>query len=440
MKLLENVTLLFSLSLAFPAIAQDRDALGELFPPSEILDRSTLDLKVIQRETVDHRTVPGGKVEEIVLEFTAFEWAGETWRHKVVARIPANPPAPYRGGALITSGRGIFDSALRLGLAAANIEGVPGRKYGETHAGRVMMVGLKKALETGNFRWEGYGWLARVYMRAATALEALEGSEIHRFVVQGGSKKGQASWMAVAADDRFVGAVPFSWNRGNAKETLRLEVERLGVDHRRGGKGTPSGQTPAQMLEQISTPMGTKWLQIGDPYYYRDRIAGKKVLYMAGVVDPLFHVAHCTLFLPHMPEGVRILLAPNVGHGSSDWHKTATVMWLAHIFQGRDVPRIDVNQTTRNGRLHVTAKVDSETQITKVELWSVVDPTGAYRKDEANPWQATAMNEARDGVYQAALPLPRDGVLGYIIMVEDDDPESVPGVITSSFHEWGYGS
>ncbi len=411
------------------------DPLGELFPAAQIADEPSLNLKRLSDAILDETTDSGASIRRIEFEFDSFEWAGQTWRNRAALCIPAESPEPYRDAALIYASGG--DKQIvpiaQMGIACVGLIDAPGKRYGIANPGALMSYGSEQYMKTGDPRWLGYPWLARIFMRAITAARSMPEFGDRRFVVTGGSKWGAGAWIAAGADDRIVGAVPASWNIGNVEKALDLKARRLGMNHKAGGaeaKG-PGFQTTAEQIETYSNPRGQRGLAYVDPFRFRDRLAGKAILYMAGTNDPLFSVDADTVFLPEMHADVRVLLVPNAGHGEKGIDPRP--MWLAHVFAGRDVPRIETRHEANQGQLIVEAQVESRTAIESVTLWSAADSTRTFLDAV---WSSIAMEALDEGRYRASIPAPDKGSVGYIVMVEDDDPATVPGVITSGFHEW----
>ena len=442
--MLKRTFIVFAITVLIAAAAA-ADPLGELFDSAEMRDVESLDLKILDRRAFESRLAPGRTLERIDLEFTSFEWAGEIWRHRATVLIPDRVPAKYKGaGAVVSLARGpapgepmnsYAEIAALLGVPVLLItSNNPGPRYGVAREGNLMGFSQKKCLETSDPRWFGYAWLGKVIVRAVTALAATPGVEAGRFVVTGCSKRGGASWIATAADDRIAGAFPTCWNAGNTADWIRLKADRWGLDYQPNpGSGTiaPAFITTRQQMELMKHPLAERMQQYGDPYVFRDRLAGKKVLYGAGTNDPLFPAASDTIFLPRMP-GVRILLVANAEHtpGTKN-HLTAWRMWLAHVFAGRDVPAIDATAERGDGRLLVRAGIDSANKIRAVRLWSAADDKGAYLDAK---WTATELTR-RDGAFEGAIPAPGGNYIGYFVEVEDIDAGGVRGIATTGFME-----
>ena len=417
---------------------------AELFPPDALRDVASLELKVKPAQAFQSKIDASRTLQRIDLEFTSFEWAGEKWRHPATVLLPDTVPAKYRGAGVVLSESRPFDKGgpLRDYAESAALMGIPalfigypnpGPHYGIEGEGNLMGHGQQMFQKTGDPRWIGYAWLAKVMARGATALAAV--AEADRFVVSGCSKRGEASWIAVNADARFAGAFPTCWNAGNVEEWVQLKAERWGLDFEpRPGADTiaPASLSTRRQMEHARSERGRQYLAITDPFLYRDRLKDKKILYAAGTNDHLFPAVSDRVFLPRMPESVRILLVPNTTHTpGTPQHLMAWKMWLAHTFAGRDVPRIRIEADRRDERIVVKAQVHSKTAIRSVTAWSATDGQGAYRKSK---WQATPLS-LEDGFYRGAIPAPPGQYTAYFVEVRDDDAETVPGIVTTGMQE-----
>ena len=413
----------------------------DLFPPAEMRDRVSLELKISPPVAYASKLSPGRTLQRIDLTFTSFEWAGEKWRHPCMVLLPDRTVQEFRGAAAIIAGNGsnpdgvpfsYAEAAALMGIPTLAIIGAdPGPHYGGKNEGAVMAVMQAKFLATGDPHWIGYAALGKVIIRAITAMQAVPGVEATRFVVTGGSKRGVASWVAAGADDRIVGAYPEAWNLANFEAQLQLEAERLGPDYGKDG-GAPGSESPRQRLAMLATPRGREYQSYLDPYLWRDRIANKPILFTVGTNDPLFPTPGDRVFLPDMPKSTRILFIPNYGHGhETERNFAAWRMWLAHVFADRPVPEATVSWQRRGDRLELTAAVHAANPVKTVTSWSASQVRGNYLECRWNP---TPLAKGKDG-YSAALPAPIGQFTVFYVEIEDEDPRWGRGVISTGTRE-----
>ena len=255
------------------------DPLTSLFPRDEVRDVAGLDLRVHPGTTAASKPEPGRYYRRVEIEFTSFEWAGEKWRHKATLLIPDRIPEQYCGAGVILSEPAVFEKAdpgwryaelaVLMGIPALLVgDENSGRRFGIQGDGNLMGHAQKMFLKTGDPRWIGYAWLAKIMVRAATAFQAAKQVPVDRFVITGGSKRGEASWIAAAVDDRIAGAYPTSWNAGNMEKWLALKAERWGMDHAaRQNTIAPASVSTRTQMEQLLGPRGRE--------YHRQRLQGK---------------------------------------------------------------------------------------------------------------------------------------------------------------------
>ncbi|MEW4529447.1 PhoPQ-activated protein PqaA family protein [Maioricimonas sp. JC845] len=425
------------------ARASEPKSLPDLFPKSEMRDASTLDLTV---EPMAAGTLPESvsvPYQAYRVEFTSFEWSGETWRHRAVAILPEQRDERFGRGGVIVSGpqggnRRLAAVCIEMGLPVLLITGGnPGGRYGAKNEGGSMAVGSRRFLETGDPRWLGYGWLAKVLVRSITAAQAVPGFDADRFVVTGGSKRGLACWIATAVDDRIVGAFPTNWNAGNLTEWIRNKIRRWGNDYQPNAKRQlegPAFVSSEEQLERLNSSRGKAGLGFIDPFHFRQRFEGKHVLYTVGTNDPLFPPTSDGVFLPKMSGDIRILLIPNTGHNNNtEMHRTAWRMWLAHSLAGRGVPTISLNKPAGETAPTVTGRIASTTTITAARIWTASDRVGAYQDAE---WTALPVDVADDGTFSVELPASEDDHRAFFVQVVDESEEFGSGTITTRMHEW----
>ena len=433
-----------------------------LFSSAEMRDVPSLGLVFHAATDYEPKTPPGRRLRRVDIEFTSFRWQGEEWRHRGSVLIPESTPAAYRSSAVVVSAiRGLdqagvgdpllerayaeqaaAEQAALMGVPALLISsGNPGPHYGHVREGELMGYSQRRFVETGDPRWIGYAWLAKVIVRGVTALQAVVEAPVERVVVSGCSKRGGAAWIAAAFDERIVGAFPTCMVGGNAEAVLRLKAERWGLDYQPpSGAGTaaedetiaPAFVSTRRQLQALEHPRSVEMMKLVDPYALRERYAVKQILYARGTNDPLAHVASDRAFVSQMPAGIRVLLVANAGHTpATPRHLAAWKMWLAHTFAGRDVPSIAVWSRRNGERLELRARVDTRTRVRAARVWSTEDARGAYLQAH---WKASELVRTEEG-YAGEIEAPADRYMAYFVEVEDDDPDSVPGVITTPVYE-----
>lgn len=423
------------------------DVLGDLFPIAEMQDVATLNLKRKDTGYYSIKGSPSRQFKYIDISFESFRWAGETWRHKATVLLPDQPNKTYEGSAVVLLDerpRELVDATLLLGIPVLVVRsGNPGKRYGIKAEGELMGYGQRKFLATGDQRWAGYTWLGKVATRAVTAAASIKEMNATKFLVSGCSKRGVATWIAAAVDDRIVGAVARCWHAGNSEAWVKHKAERWGLDYqpkkgagvRNRGTVAPAFVTTAEQQELwLNHELGLQLRSLTDPYLFRDRLEGKKVLYIAGTNDPLFPATSSSVFLPHMSDSVQPLIVPNKGHVAGKKNLIqAYRMWVAHTFAGREIGQIGVSAKRTSDSAEIVAEIQTPYKIKSVKLWSMSDGLGAYFK---RAWKATAMQRTADGKFRASINTPEGMYTGYFVELVDKDPESTKGVVTTQVFEF----
>ncbi|MDP7035307.1 MAG: PhoPQ-activated protein PqaA family protein, partial [Planctomycetota bacterium] len=330
-----------------------------------------------------------------------------------------------------------------LGFPSLLIEsGNPGPRYGERSEGMVMQHGLDRFLETRDPRWIGYAQLGKVIVRSVTAAAALgkrKGFAIDRAVVTGSSKRGLAAWIACAADDRIVGAMPSGYLSGDVSAFLEHKLLRWGP----GYAPFPESNGPASVTtaEQVGFTLSPGWdlyEKFTDPYLLQERLVGKKILNTIGTVDPLYPVTYGPEWQDAMEwASFQQLYASGYGHGhSSSQHLEAWAMWLAHCLGGRTLTTLKVQTQRQEDQLVITVRGASEQSLRKVTVCYAIDPNGTFLPENTT-WIRKTMSKVATGTYRFTIPESRGKYILSYVEVRDRDENGVPGVVTSRLIETG---
>jgi hypothetical protein len=275
---------------------------ASIFDMAEMLDVSTLDLKVISDEIAVVEGRSDKKVREVAFEFFSNAWQGESLRHKATVYVPADGIAPEKKGMAVVNQSASsnpepgFDTKVEYGAHTALDLGVVSLllEFSIQHSdirrpGPLRRYTTAKFFETGDPNWIHWVALAKVYMRGMTAVNEIDGIEVSRFVLGGSSKRAQAAWIVAATDKRVAGLV------SNARPG---NFTHLVQNHVRGQLETPAnmpipgpkGEQRERMayLEDLYTKRGYEYMAYIDPYYFLSRI-NVPVMCMVGTNDNLFN-------------------------------------------------------------------------------------------------------------------------------------------------------
>lgn len=341
-------------------------------------------------------TDPRVLLRRLEVKFYSQEIEGKLWGHPCVVYIPAGSAVakdPIKRGRVVIVGQRSWDGlatgpwreaflgnygepiAARTGYPTM-ICPVPGEYDGA--GGREISIGFLNDLRkrTGDLADHNYFRLAVPYLRAldvmAGILEVPPG-EI-RAVIGGHSKRATSAYTAAAADPERIAGVVYMGN----ESTFEGFVE-----------------PPWKML---SPAVSRKDVQA-------------RVLYIGGTNEDGYRMFNINRIQEMMGGAWAIEMVPNYRHASmSEKHFLDWPMWVAHVFDGRPLTRIEPlghraveagfpwgGQPVEAGTLF-RARVVSPNKVIQVKVWYVYCDDEPYWRDLV--WYPEFMIDAGDGVYE----------------------------------------
>lgn len=409
-----------------------------LFDLEEILDESTLDTKIFSDETVPSVCRPGKMVRVIRLTFHSQTWHGFSWDHEVHIYVPEDYQGNGNSGIVATNcyfwdedSEQTFIQETGLNTEAEYAEGTaldlgipilifsaPPNEINGMHESDLMGYGSKKMAETHDLTWYGYYAVTVSYLRAITLLHSLPGIETERAVLYGCSKRGLAVILAAAADpDRVPGVMSTCWAGGNHLYFTALKLAQLGADVRGPDEDLngPGYHSATFQIDQLNSPVGFQQLLHYDPYLWRDKL--KSSLFVAlGTNDEFFALGAPNPMMEKFNGDKAFLAIDNLHHTwVSEKHLAGWRMWLAHIYDGRKIPVIQVESEIKDSLLHVSADVEHDTSIEEVGLYCAQNETTDWR---FATWFSIPMNQ-KNHDYTAQIDVEEGRRLAYYVEVKD---------------------
>lgn len=410
------------------ALSDVRGADQSRLPPANVFDMAemrnpdTLDLKILSDEIAPVSEDSAEKIRCIHLEFFSQNWGGEDVRHLAKVYLPVGGIAESKKGlAVINQGSSSnvkegFDiereygalTALKLGIPAMLLQSnMPGDHWGVTGQAPVRRYTAAKFFGTGDPNWIHWIALAKIYMRAMTALGELEDIQAQQFVLAGSSKRAQSIWIAAAVDDRIRGIVPIA-RPGNFLHLIQTHSPRPGglpdpeaIRTRHAG----SNHEYLIHIEDMHTTRGYEYMAYVDPYQFLSRV-NVPVMYLIGTNDRLFNSFDDHGFYPFYNGDKSFTYAANYGHGmATPTHVNAYRAWAAHCFWGRPITKLTALDTIEQGALKIDALVQSQAEVTDVRLFYCFKK-GARFNDAKDRYRSLSMKRAGNGPHwEATLPL-----------------------------------
>jgi hypothetical protein len=284
---------------------------------------------------------------------------------------------------------------------------MPGNHWGVTGQGPIRRYTAAKFFETGDPNWIHWIALAKIYMRAMTALGELEDVRATQFVLGGSSKRAQSIWIVAAADDRVRGIVPIA-RPGNFLHLMQTHHPTPGaLPDTEAVRKIHTGSEHEYMahIEDMYTTRGYEYMAYIDPYQFLSRV-NVPVMCLIGTNDRLFNSFDDHGFFPFYEGDKSFAYVANYGHGmATPEHVRAYRAWAAHCFWGRSVTSLTAKETVAAGGLKVNAIIQSQAEIADVRLFYCFKK-GSRFNDAKDRYESLPMKRVGNGSFwETALPL-----------------------------------
>lgn len=290
------------------------------------------------------------------LNVTSQKWLSEAevslpvWKHQVIIHIPkifniakwsVDDAIVYIGGGRSDKTYGPDDTMVMATNVTQKIlieiKQIPNQKMtivgdGDTNYDEDFFVArtFEKYLETGNEEWPLYLPMVKGVVKSTDAalayLHDIGFKKVEDLVVVGASKRGWATWLTGAVDDRVVGILPAVNDVLDIDESLEQQWEASGEYY---PVLFPFWQNdlPCRFL----TDEGQALLSIVDPIVYQDRLAGKEKLVLNGASDSLFLNTNASHYWDKVSEPKTLRYVPNAGHGLNEESMVTGFLWAAKV-------------------------------------------------------------------------------------------------------------
>ena len=422
---------------------------AHLFDMEEILDETSLDIRLIRDEAVESEARPGTEVRVIELTFTSQpDWHGFKWDHYTKIYVP--PGGSNHGNVGIIGVKwqdfepGCKNSVIPetgKGTIAEYAEGtaidldipimvfaVPGEDINGMNESDFTGWAQSRMLQTGDFTFYSYYPLAVAYLRAMTLARNVLQIEKIRTVLLGCSKRGAAISIAAGVDpERIAGVMTTCFHGGNHLYMAALKFAQFGRSI--GGPAenrTGPGYIPApELLRSLNNPVGLTALAYFDPYLWLDQIKPSYFVVL-GTNDEFFGLGSPNEMMTSFNGDKAFLAVDNTDHTYvSPKHLLAWRMWLEYNFHHRPIPTIEVTTDQTSREFLVSAEVASLLPIKGVKLFYSYNQGHDWR---FATWTSKPMKE-EGHVYSTALELKDNQNLGYYVQIRDSRDGLVSSLI-----------
>jgi PhoPQ-activated pathogenicity-related protein len=273
-------------------------------------------------------------------------------------------------------------------------------------------------LETGDATWLPRLPMVKSAVRAMDCITEFAASpegghtEIKKFVVGGGSKRGWTTWMTGAADERVEAIVPIVIDVLNAEPSLRHHAEAYGFWAEAIGN-----YYQHQILQRFDHPRMQELYRIIDPYYYLGRLTESK--YIVNGSGDQFFLPDSSQFYFDQLQGEKLMrYVPNADHGLKNSDAIQSIAAYYHLIS-TGMPRPEYSWQFADDQ---TIRARTQTKPRQVLYWEAYNPEARdFRlKTIGAAFRSVSLQESEEGLYVSPKPASRPGwTAGFIEFTYD---------------------
>jgi len=346
---------------------------------------------------------PRAKLRRIEVRFTSQVVDGKAMEHAAVIFLPPDREAlraPERRGKVVVVGQRLGETSMlynygdpisvRTGYPAmilpnpGSFDGADGERAWIEHTRDLVR-------KTNDPIHHNYFCLAIPYLRALDVFAEILGTREIRAVIGGHSKRATSAFTAAAIDPERIAGVVYMGN------------------------------------ESVFTSFEEGPLRALSPYLTQ-RYVRASVLYVGATNEDGYEMFNISRIQARMERPWAIEYIPNYRHAiNSEVQFIEWPMWVAHVFDGRALARIDDLQTeeTEEGTLF-RARIRTPNEVVQIKFWYVYCDDVPFWRDLV--WYPMYPRAKGDGLYEAY----RDGKKPDAWFVEvKDTAGGIPGYISS---------
>jgi len=359
------------------------------------------------------------KYAELIL--TSQTWRGIPWKHQLFILKPAQVDPAGKHAVMMIAGGNWSDKiadpttqlklpgeAQLLALVAESLKTpvaillhVPQQPiFDGKREDQIIAYTFREFLKSGDSTWPLLAPMAKSAVKAMDATtEAMKKEwdlDIAKFTITGASKRGWTTWLTGAVDDRAVAIAPMVIDMLNMSPHSDLQKAAF------GGQQSEQIDDYKGLDQQINTPRGLALRKIVDPWEYRDRLTQPKLVIL-GTNDRYWPLEACNLYWDDLQGDKYLIYVPNNGHALPDRARLVAGLNALNrsVITGKPLPKVKWSYS--NGGDSHTLKVNSDTPVSKLQLWTATAPTMDFRDSK---W--TTIRDVA-GSREFAVDLPRAG-------------------------------
>ena len=423
-------------------------ALGELVDTATLFDSSTI---VYGIDEVRSGRVPGDfgePVWQIGVTFTSQTFLGQPWTHSAVLVIPDTLPTGVRHAAVLPRTTenpvdGVSDSesflpqfaaitADRLDIPILLVDNIPPSidlrnvsdlqgyqaQNPQCFAGplndddEIADCLWSIAQKAGRPDWFPALPTAVAYVRTITLMELLSNDvesfnlgfevppfQVEEVVVLGSGLGGHGLRYAMAMDSRIRGVMASSADIGSFDAFFDLQTSSWAGEYSYGN--------PQEQSSFWGSAAATPFRDAFALDSLEDALADRAYLMAVGTNDRRFPLTAFNLYAEDLPTDHATLYVSNYGSGFGTLdHLLAWRVFLSHVFSGRSWAQLETSVEDDGGNVTVSARVDTTTIVTAVDLWYTQRHSDADDSDFRDAiWRSVPMDRGADGYSATVAPL-----------------------------------
>jgi PhoPQ-activated pathogenicity-related protein len=396
-------------------------------------------------------TIPGDGVTTFIIDLKSQSWRAapdvdrSVWQHWLIV---VKPDAVKYDTAFLNIGGGRNGSAAPKEAApqsinmakatnsvVAELKMVPNQPLILNGDGKprfeddLLAAGWVKFMDTGDPLWIPRLPMVKSAVRAMDTVTALLASEqggkteVKKFVVAGGSKRGWTTWLTGATDKRVVAIIPLVIDVVNVKACSINHFCAYGFWAPAIGDYTRHG-----IHERSESKEYAALMRIEDPFCYRDRLTMPKFIINAGG-DQYFPPDSSKFYFGELQGPKYLRYVPNADHSLRGSDAVESILAFYHsILTQSPMPKFEWDMAADG-----SIRVKVEDKPTEMNLWQATNPKArdfrlmtigtAYKKSRLEP--------SGDNTYVAKVAKPETGWTAFFVELVFDRGGKVPFKFTT---------
>jgi PhoPQ-activated pathogenicity-related protein len=355
------------------------------------------------------------------VDLTSQVWQGITWKHALTIFIPQNIRHKdvvllFISGGSIGNRPGDGDVAMARQLASAAqmpvalLNQVPNQPLlGGRKEDDLISETFLRYLDTKDTSWPLLFPMAKSAVKAMDALQEIarekHGTEVTRFVVTGGSKRGWTTWLSAVVDERVAGIAPIVIDTLNFPAQMKHQMATWGMYSEQIADYTSKGLVEI-MLKQPEIPLW-RWV---DPYTYCRDLQLPKLL-IHGTNDRYWVIDAMNVYWDALVGPKHVLYVPNAGHsldGGKEGALTTLAVFAQNVAMNSSLPQLTWKHEDDGDAMRLVVQSNPAPQ--RVRLWIAHSDDKDFRNDK---WSQREMSANDEGPYVVHMDRPDSGHVAF---------------------------